>query len=134
MIYFIIGASGSGKSSCCKYLKTLLSNYTIYDFDDIVVPSNPDKKWRQEATEKWIKQLTANNDSSNFCLVGQMVTGEILAAPSAQHLTNINIYFLDCSDWVRIQRLKIRGTHGVNQVTLSWSAMPYQFLYFREAL
>ena len=29
----------------------------FYDFDDIGVPENADKKWRQETTEAWIKLL-----------------------------------------------------------------------------
>ena len=62
MIYFISGASGSGKTSCIPYLKKLLPNVLAYDFDEICVPPNPTKSWRQEATEAWLQKcLTEKN-------------------------------------------------------------------------
>lgn len=52
-LYFIGGASGSGKTAIMSHLKELLRNdIAIYDFDDIGVPKGADKKWRQEFTEK----------------------------------------------------------------------------------
>lgn len=122
MIYFIIGASGSGKTACLPRLQTILKDYTVYDFDDIGVPDNADKKWRQEATEKWVSQLTTNGNNNNVILLGQMVLGEILASPSAKQLDKIELILLDCKDQVRIDRLKSRNTYGANQDTLNWSA------------
>ncbi len=55
MIYFIAGASGSGKTAIVEDLKLALPNATIHDFDDIGVPENPDKKWRHKATEPYLK-------------------------------------------------------------------------------
>lgn len=38
-LYFIGGASGSGKTAVIPYLKELLSeHFAVYDFDDIGVP------------------------------------------------------------------------------------------------
>ena len=49
--YFIIGASGSGKTAIIPHLKKLLGNdMAVYDFDDSGVPDGADKKWRQEST------------------------------------------------------------------------------------
>ena len=54
-LYFIGGASGSGKTAIKKNLQKLLGDeiavFEIDDSDDIQVPDNADKKWRQEATE-----------------------------------------------------------------------------------
>ncbi len=122
MIYFVIGVSGSGKTACMEPLKKLLPDYAIYDFDDSGVPENADKKWRQESTEAWIKQLTAQDAPMNSCLLGQMVPGEILASPSVNKLKSFNILLLDCNDTVRIQRLKKRNTYGINQDSLNWAA------------
>lgn len=121
MIYFVIGASGSGKTACLPYLKQLLRNFTIFDFDDIGVPENADSKWRQEATEEWIHRLTPNHQSP-CCLLGQMVPGEILASPSAKDNDNIFIILLDCADATRIERLRKRKDCEVNQNTLNWAA------------
>lgn len=51
MIYFIIGASGSGKTACLEPLKHRLPEFAFYDFDDIGVPDNADKKWRQDRSQ-----------------------------------------------------------------------------------
>ena len=99
--HFIIGASGSGKSACLKELKALLVDYDIFDFDDIGVPDNADKIWRQETTEQWLQRLVESESPNKFCLLGQMVLGEILACPSTKKLEQINIYLLDCSDQIR---------------------------------
>lgn len=120
-LFFIGGASGSGKTAAILDLKKLLGDaISVYDFDDIGVPANADKKWRQESTEKWLKILLKENKDA--CLLGQIVLGEILACPSAKHLKMVNFYLLDVSDMERVKRLKNRNTHGADQPMLNWSA------------
>jgi GNAT superfamily N-acetyltransferase len=120
-IYFIGGASGSGKSAIIPELKELWSNQmAVHDFDDIGVPDGADKQWRQESTEKWLQQLLSQNKDA--CLLGQMVLGEILSCPSAVHIEKINFCLLDVSDFKRIERLKQRNTYGADQNMLNWSA------------
>jgi hypothetical protein len=120
-IYFIGGASGSGKTAIMPYLKELLDeDISLYDFDAIGVPEGADKKWRQESTEKWLQKIL--HDSKNVCLFGGSVLGEILACPSARQLNKINFCLLDVSDFERIQRLKKRNTYGVDQHMLNWAA------------
>lgn len=47
-LYFIGGASGSGKTAIMPELQKILgSEIKVYDFDDIGVPEGADKKWRQ---------------------------------------------------------------------------------------
>lgn len=76
--YFIGGASGSGKTAVMPYLRKVIpDSIEIYDFDEIGVPVEADKKWRQESTEKWLQKLT--NDNKDACLLGQIVLGEILS-------------------------------------------------------
>jgi len=46
-LYFISGASGSGKTAVMPYLKELLGDgIAVDDFDDIGVPEGANKKWR----------------------------------------------------------------------------------------
>lgn len=121
IFYFIAGASGSGKTAIMKMLqKNLGSSMVVYDFDEIGVPENADKKWRQESTEKWIQKLL--HEGKDACLLGQIVLGELLACPSAKQLDKINFCLLDVSDFERIQRLKKRNTYGLDQTMLNWAS------------
>ncbi|NRB10924.1 MAG: AAA family ATPase [Rickettsiaceae bacterium] len=121
-IYFIAGASGSGKTAIKTDLQKILGNsFNVYDFDDIGVAENADKKWRGQATEKWLQKLLQEN--KNACLLGQMVLGEILACPSAKHLDKVNFCLLDVSSLERINRLQQSKHHAKpNQNMLNWSS------------
>ena len=120
-LYFIGGASGSGKTAIMPHLKKLLGKrISVYDFDDIGVPKDADKKWRQESTEKWLQKLLS--EGKDACLLGQIVLGEIISYPSAKKINKINFCLLDVSDFERIQRLKKRNTYGADQNMLNWSA------------
>lgn len=120
-IHFIAGASGAGKTAVVPYLTKILPKHVqIHDFDDIGVPADADKKWRQESTEKWLQKLL--NDNKDACIVGQMVLGEILACPSAKKLDKINFLFLDVSDIERITRLKHSSSNLANQNMLNWAS------------
>ena len=120
-LYFIGGASGSGKTAVIPNLKELLGDgIAVYDFDDIGVPDGADKKWRQESTEKWLQKLLS--DDKDACLLGQIVLGEILSCPSAKKIDKINFCLLDVSDFERIGRLKKRNTYGADQNMLNWAA------------
>ena len=120
-IYFIGGASGSGKTTVMDDLKDILgADTSVYDFDDIGVPENADKKWRQASSEAWLQKLLQK--SNNSCLLGQIVLGEILACPSAKLLSRVNFCLLDVDDFERIQRLRKRATYGIDQNMLNWAA------------
>lgn len=120
-LYFIGGASGSGKTAVIPYLKELLGDgIAVYDFDDIGVPDGADKKWRQESTEKWLQKLLS--EGKDACLLGQIVLGEILSCPSAKQISRINFCLLDVSNFERIGRLKKRNTYGADQNMLNWAA------------
>lgn len=121
MLYIVTGASGSGKTACISFLKDKIPNMVIHDFDEIGVPDNPDKVWRQESTEKWL-QVYLKNSEAKFCICGQIVLGEILACPSIKRIGKINILLLDVSDIERIKRLRLRNTYGVSQDMLNWSS------------
>ncbi len=120
-LYFIGGASGSGKTAVMPHLKELLGEgIAVYDFDDIGVPDGADKKWRGESTEKWLQKLLS--EGKDACLLGQIVLGEILSCPSAKQIDKINFCLLDVSDFERIGRLKKRNTYGADQNMLNWAA------------
>lgn len=121
-MFFVVGASGSGKSACLPLLKSVLPEYDIHDFDAIGVPEDANKQWRQEATEKWLKRYIKNNTAQKGVLIGQMVLGEIMACPSIHTYQDIHVCLLHSDEITRIERLKKRATYGVSQDTLNWAA------------
>lgn len=149
-IFFVGGASGSGKTAIKENLQEMLGEkWTVYDFDEIEIPENLNNtwtgtKWRQETTEKWLQKII--NHDRNVCLVGQIVLGEILACPSAEKILSKNLSYnnqsskiqyclLDVIDFERIRRLKERDQeqennkvhtskieqNDINQNTLNWA-------------
>ena len=123
MIFFVTGASGSGKSACLPRLSELLPEVALHDFDELGVPADADKVWRQRTTEGWLRRGIADEAQGRSTLIcGGAVLGEILACPSAPNISHLGLCFLDCSDIVRIDRLKSRGAHGATQDTLNWAA------------
>ena len=120
-LYFIVGAGGSGKTAIMPHLKNIFAGkIAVYDFDDIGVPENADKKWRQESTGKWLQKLL--NEDKDVCLLGQMVLGEILACPSAKAMDKVNLCLLEADDFQRIQRLKKRNTYDAEPHMLHWAS------------
>lgn len=123
MLFFITDASGSGKTTCFKYLRKSLPQIYWYDFDAVGVPTNAGTIWRQHTTEHWIQKAVQHQFAGKDTGVcGQAVYGEILACPSAIYVNGIAVCLLDCHDVVRINRLKIRGKRGVSQDTLCWAS------------
>lgn len=123
MIFFVTGASGSGKTACMPELARLLPEVALHDFDEPGVPAGVDGIWRQQTTEAWLRRGIGHAGQGRDTIVcGQAVYGEILACPSAAEAGPIATCLLDCADVLRIDRLRARGTYGATQETLSWSA------------
>jgi hypothetical protein len=125
MIFFVTGASGAGKSACLPALFPLLPELALHDFDELGVPADADKAWRQRTTEAWLARGLANealSPAQSTMICGGAVLGEILACPSAPEAAHLKVCFLDCSDLTRIDRMKPRGAHGATQDTLNWAA------------
>lgn len=128
-VYFITGASGSGKTAIIPALKQTLGDaVALHDFDDIGVPSHADKAWRQASTEQWLQKLLC--EKKEVCLLGQMVLGELLACPSIRWLNDIHFCLLDVNDDERVVRLKKRNTGHANQTMLNWAS--WQRMHTRD--
>ena len=123
MLYLVTGASGSGKTACLDILRQRNPQVVWYDFDEVGVPTNADKVWRQRTTEYWLKQAIQNQvEGLDTSINGNIILGEVLACPSAPRINGIAVCLLDCDDVVRIGRLRDRGSHGATHEMLCWAA------------
>lgn len=120
-----MGASGSGKSSALTGLRQLRPDIDWQDFDDALEhPSTA--AGRQVTTESWLKVAVQNQGLGiSTGIAGTTVLGEVLACPSALAVKEIHAILLDCSDIVRIDRIRARdGAESslASQEMLCWAA------------
>ena len=125
MLFLVMGASGSGKSSCLTGLKQTMPDVDWRDFDDAPKhPTSPAE--RQLVTEYWL-QIAVKNQAEGLStgIAGTTVLGEVLACPSATNIDGIHALLLDCADPLRIERIRARdGLHAkaASQEMLCWAA------------
>jgi hypothetical protein len=130
VLFLVFGSSAAGKTYLLGELEARSpERLAVHDFDEIAVPSDADTGWRQQANERWIERaLGCQEQGIDLVLAGQTPFGELLASPSASRLEAISACLLDCSDDVRLTRLKGRGPEWVEQVPgdlddyLKWAA------------
>lgn len=123
MLFLVTGASGSGKTACLEKLRGLTLDIAWFDFDDVGVPDDADKIWRQRTAEYWVqKAIDLQSKGQSMGLNGNVTYGEILACPSSIKINRIEACLLDCHDVTRVDRLRRRGTYGATQDMLCWAA------------
>lgn len=109
MLLMLTGSSCAGKTSLALAVATLIKGLAVHDFDDLGVPSNADKQWRQESLESWLQQAVKyQNQGLDLLLTGQSPLGEVLACPSATKIDGIAVCLIDVSRKVRADRLRQR--------------------------
>ena len=125
MLFLVMGASGSGKSSCLSGLRRQRPHIDWRDFDD--APQHPvSPADRQLVTEYWL-QLAVDNQAKGRStgIAGTIVLGEVLACPSATAVEGVHALLLDCADSHRIERIRSRDGYeakGASQDMLCWAA------------
>jgi len=130
VLFLVFGSSASGKSVALTELRARhVPRLVVHDFDEIGVPPDPSRRWRQEANETWLRTaLDQQSQGADVLLAGQTPFGEWLATPSASRLDGISACLLDCDDETRIERLRSRGpawrarSRGDVDAYLSWAA------------
>lgn len=107
MFLLVSGAAASGKSTVAKNLSSLLENLVCHDADERIVTN---EYIRCQQLEEWVQlALNYQQESRDFLLTSHSPLGELLACPSARKLAGISACLLDCSDPIRIQRMRKRG-------------------------
>ena len=122
MLLFVTGASGSGKTVVIPGLRKRFPEFSVHDFDERCTPAPGDNRGRQEQTEYWISiAIEKQHLGKDTIVCGGAVYGEILACPSIHQIAHLAVCLLDCSDLVRIERLRRHGGTP-DMALLSWAA------------
>ena len=118
-IYFLIGASGSGKTTVTKEIEEKsIEGLKIAYFDSIGIPSleemnenyNGPEEFQRIKTIEWVKIIKESFlDNFNVILDGQTRPEFIKEACLKQHIKCYKIILFDCSDSERVRRLIKRG-------------------------
>jgi broad-specificity NMP kinase len=107
MFLLISGAAAAGKSTVAKNLSSRLNNLVCHDADEM---KTEDEYTRCQQLEEWLQlALRHQREGQDFLLTTHSPLGELLACPTTRKLAGISACLLDCSDPIRIQRMRKRG-------------------------
>ncbi len=130
-LYFIIGSSGSGKTTAVKNLqKEGLVDAEFFFFDSVGVPSHEEmvakfgggEGWQKWGTSHWVKKAKELLANRVVILDGQTRPSFIEEACKDEEIDDYKIILIDCSDEERTKRLIERGQPElVNDTLPTWS-------------
>jgi dephospho-CoA kinase len=130
-IYFIIGASGAGKTTAVKNIEKTNSNDFLYCyFDSIGVPKEEEmiekfgsgENWQKINTQNWVKKIKESLAIKPAILDGQTMPSFVEEACKKNGVIAYEVILFDCSDEVRRQRLINRGHPELaNDRMMNWA-------------
>ena len=112
-LYFITGASASGKTVLLSEVTKSRPELKAWFFDSIGVPSLEEMKarfggpeqWQVHATGEWIRKLSESEDEGLVILEGQVRPSVVLQAAQAEGFAELHITLITCSHAERKRRL-----------------------------
>jgi adenylate kinase family enzyme len=130
MTYFVIGASGSGKTSAVREIeRTGRPGLKTFFFDTIGVPSEQERierwgsggGWQRAMTVEWVRRMRGALANSHVMLDGQTRPSFIAEACEINDVKSYMVILIDCSDSVRKARLLQRGQPELaNEQMMEW--------------
>ena len=123
MFFLVSGSAASGKTTVARNIATRVENLESHDLDEKIAV---DEYTRCQQLEEWVQlAYQCQLHGKDFLLTSHSPLGELLACPSAPMINGISACLLDCSDPVRIMRMRQRGIDPrwpPSQDILSWAA------------
>jgi len=136
-LFFVIGASGAGKTAAVRALETRrVAGVRCYFFDSVGVPTpevmerewGSGEKWQEQMTKRWIERRAANADGVQLAVLdGQTRPSFIQPHLAPAGVGHARILLLDCTPAVRVARLS--GPRG--QPELAGDSMHAWAAYLR---
>ena len=130
MMYFVIGASGSGKTAAVRELEKRRSSLKIFYFNSIGVPSEQERiekwgsgsGWQRAMTIEWVKRISGELTDAKVLLDGQTRPSFIVEACKMNAVVSYRVILLDCAEAVRTARLLRRGQPELaNEQMMQWA-------------
>ncbi len=131
-IYFVIGASGSGKTTTLKHFeKTIPPHCTLLHFDNIGVPPFEEmekeygsiEEWQKIKTIDWVKKIAEENLSSSNVIFDAQIRPSFIKEACDLYGVDYKVVLFDCSDAERIKRLISRGHPELaDENMMNWAA------------
>lgn len=131
-IYFLIGASGSGKSTILNASKNQIENqFDILHFDSIGVPSFDEMKeqfgsieeWQRVKTIEWIEEIKKRYLSKRSVILDAQTRPSFIKEGCLKIDVDSEIILFDCSDDERKIRLIHRHQEELaDQNMMNWAA------------
>lgn len=131
-LFFIIGASGSGKTTVVKEIeKMMLPDFKTIYFDSIGVPSIDEmndkyggpEQWQRVKTVEWIEKIKQEFLAKvNIIFDGQTRPSFVEEGCASMDLIKYSVILLDCSDEERRKRLFDRGQKDLaDENMMNWA-------------
>ena len=131
-LFFLIGASGSGKTTSAKILENKkVPNLKIFYFDSVGVPSSEAMikeygsidEWQRAKTIEWVKRIKNNYlATKNVILDAQTRPSFIEEACKKTGIILFETILFDCKDSTRKARLIARGhSELANDSMMNWA-------------
>lgn len=131
-IYFIIGASGSGKTTTLKHFEKAIptsciliycDSNDVFSCEDMAKEYGGIEEWQRMKTLEWIKKIADDNLSSSHIIFDAQTRPSFIKEACELYEIDYQVVLFDCSDAIRKKRV-ITSSHPeqADENIMNWAA------------